>query len=382
MKILIVSSIPSHPVNAGNRKFINSQIQMFKEMGHEIHFLFIHEFMLGNKQSSDINQMKKEWGNKLYIYKVRVFQKLWRIFLIRYRWIFNHGYYKCNDYYPYKLHQMVNKITKREQFDACIIHYYNLSKLFKYIKIPRLGIVTHDYFAYKNLLIGKPHIYLNTTAHEEAKALQKCPTIFALNDEEANYFQRLSPKSIVRSVYNIYKYVYQPITNNHNILFFSGANEYNLNGIIWFINNILPTIINKYNDAKLIIGGSICNQLKNKINHHNIIYYGFVDNINKFFSQGDIAINPTYQGTGLKIKTFESVAYSKATIVNPHSAVGIYDKEHAPIFIAYKDSDWLQHLDKLWSDSQLIKETKDKCQTYISKMNKYITEQYVNFLES
>lgn len=381
MKILIVSSCPSNPVTAGNRKFINSQIQLFREMGHEIHFLYIQEFVIGNKQSNDITNMQREWGNKLYTYKVRIQQKIWRLLLVRYRWIFNHGYYGCDDYYPFRLHQIVNKINKKEQFDACIIHYYNLSKLFKHINIPRLGIVTHDYFAYKSLLIGKPHIYLNTTAHEEAKALQRCPTIFALNDEEANYFQRLSPKSIVRSVYNIYKYVDQPITNNHNILFFSGTNEYNLNGIIWFINNVLPMITNKYNDAKLIIGGSICNQLKRKINHPSIVYYGFVDNINDFFCQGDIAINPTYQGTGLKIKTFESVAYSKATIVNPHSAVGIYDKEHAPIFIAHKESEWIQHLNMLWNNNFMLKEYKEKCQLYISRMNEFIQKQYIDFLK-
>lgn len=381
MKILIVSSCPSSPITSGNRKFISEQIRLFKELGHSVYFLYVKEYVLGSDFSKEISCMQQEWKDHLYVYDINIFQKIWRTLLVRYRWLCNKGYYKCDDFYPWMLHKKVKAIDKRLHLDACIINYYNLSKLFSKIDISRKAIVTHDYFAYKDLLIGKSRIYLNTTASEEAKALQRCPTIWALNEEESHYFYRLAPNSEVRNVYSLYRFIDQPIVGNHNILFFSGSNEYNVNGLKWFIKKVFPEITYKYNDAKLIVGGSICKILEEEFCQENIILYGRVDDIDTFFAQGDIAINPTYQGTGLKIKTFEAISYGKATIVHPHSSIGIYDKEHAPIFVATQITDWTKYIDFLWKDISILKDNKKDCLRYIESMRNYVTQQYIEFLK-
>ena len=81
---------------------------------------------------------------------------------------------------------MVNRLDEQIHFDVCVINYYYLSRLFEFIHIPKKAIATHDCFAYKNLKVGMPTMCI--TADTEAKAMQRCPHIFALQEVEAYYF--------------------------------------------------------------------------------------------------------------------------------------------------------------------------------------------------
>lgn len=54
MKILIVSDIPTSPINAGNRRIIKSYTDLFKSWGNEVHFLFVNKFSLRENYRSQI----------------------------------------------------------------------------------------------------------------------------------------------------------------------------------------------------------------------------------------------------------------------------------------------------------------------------------------
>ena len=96
----------------------------------------------------------------------------------------------------------------------------------------------------------------------------------------------------------------------------------------------------------------------------------------QFYALGDIAINPVYQGTGLKIKTFEALSYGKVTIVHPHSAEGIYDKFNAPIIQCKTPSEYATHLIEMLSNIEKRKEISNKSIEYIHSLNLYIAQQY------
>ena len=114
------------------------------------------------------------------------------------------------------------------------------------------------------------------------------------------------------------------------------TSQLNVNGLTWFVDNVFPLILRDYPDCRLKVGGSLCKAIQNSFSHPNIDLIGFVDNAADLYELGDIAINPVYQGTGLKIKTFESIAYNKITMVHPHSMNGIFDKGNAPLFASDK----------------------------------------------
>ncbi len=384
MKILIVSACPTHPTTAGNRRFILDQVELLKKLGNDCFFLFIKYRTIHKNTENDGTEEKMQdyWKNQLFIYHQSIFQKFISLLTGKYRRLFNKGFTKCDDRYPFNLHKKINSLNRKYNFDACLLNYYYLTKAFDFIQIPRKGLVTHDYFAYKSLLVGDKYVLNNLTADEEAKAMQRSPYIFALNEGEAEYFRRLSPQSKVLCVYGCFNHRSSPITNNHNLLMLSGSNPYNLNGLKWFLNNVFKIIIKRYPEVELVIGGAICNVIKEWNLPNNVKLVGPVESPDEFYNMGDVVINPTYQGTGLKIKTFEAISYDKVLLTHPHSKVGIYKKDESPIFASEEIDEWVAFLSRIWSNEYEIRKIKENNKKYLCEMNKYITAQYNVFLNN
>lgn len=383
MRILLVSKCPTHPTIAGNRYWILTQAELLMQMGHEVHFLFIYEPPFQRKHSlgNAVELMRSYWNGHYHQYRIPLYEKCYNIILDKIRKYLNNYTWKCDDGYPHGLHHIVNKLDRKYHFDCCIVNYFYLSKLFEHIHIPKKALSSHDCFTYKSLVVGQKAIH-SLKPNSEAKAMQRSPYIFALQDEEALFFQMLSPRSKVLNVYGIYDFHEQPCRYNKNILFFSGGNEYNVNGLMWFLKDIFPLIVGSFPDVKLVVGGSICNLLDEYSDNPNIQLVGFVDNPADFFMQGDVAINPTYQGTGLKIKTFESLSYGKVVMVHPHSTKGIYRRNNAPLFSSDQPVDWLEFLKKLWSGSNEVSVEiyKEHAKQYISDLKEYVVSSYQDFL--
>ena len=109
---------------------------------------------------------------------------------------------------------------------------------------------------------------------------------------------------------------------------------------------------------------------------------GYIDNPEDFYRIADVAINPVYQGTGLKIKTFEAISYDKITIVHPHSMDGIYDKNNAPLFASERPEKWVEFLQDLWNEPSKLVSIKNRNKNYLARMNDFILSEYQKFLNS
>ncbi|WP_373161986.1 glycosyltransferase family 4 protein [Phocaeicola dorei] len=382
MRILIVSKCPTHPTNAGNRRWILAQTEILRELGNEIYFLYIDERPLRSSPADsiiDYEATKKYWRDHFFYLRISKVEKFYFNVMKQVNMHFRGGYQSCDVNYPHRLTGLVNNLNTRYKFDICIVNYYYLTKLFKQISIPKKVLFTHDCIAYKDLAVGEKTMTID--ANNEAKALQRSPYIFALQDVEMHYFEILSPLS---KVYNIYsKYIYHPsmILGNHNMVFLSGSNDYNINGLRWFLKEIFTLIKQHFTDAQCIVGGAICTKIVNDNLPDGVKLIGYVDSPKLLYDMGDVAINPTYQGTGLKIKTFEAISYDKVTMVHPHSMKGVFDKDHSPLYSSANPQEWLDFLIKLWETKEIfIEDIKKSNKEYMKKMNEFIVSEYKRFL--
>lgn len=382
MKILIVSKCPTHPTDAGNRWWILSQAETFMTLGHEVHFLYINEPGLRTDPAPFRESLEKTslyWGERFHLFQVSKLQKFRFNLKKVYRKKFFHSHWKVDDQYPVGLGTMVDKLDAQCHFDICIINYWDLSRLFEHIRIPKKAIATHDAVAYKNLKVGQSVMCI--TADTEAKAMQRCPHIFALQEQEADYFQMLSPCSKVYNLYGKYEHHAQSLVGNHKMVFLSGNNVFNQNGIKWFLRKVFPGIRRAVPDAEVLIGGSICKVIKDLDTVDGVKLLGLVDEPSEFYALADVAINPVYQGTGLKIKTFEAISYDKVTLVHPHSMAGVFKKDNAPLFASDKPEDWVTFLEKIWGNLDAINAIKQKDKEYLQAMNDFIVSEYERFLK-
>jgi len=380
MKILVVATFPTHPASSGNRAWILGQTEILQELGHDVHYLYVLHPSFRAVSEEARKATSGYWGDRYHEYSLSLSDKI-RIKLgsivsrIKCRSI------TCDEKYPVGLSAYVGRLQRKFGFDLCVVNYFYMTKLFDKVRFPKTALSTHDCFTERDLKTGDKGT-MSLTAKEESKAMKRSQFIFALQEEERTYFSQLSPESTTLNVYGKFDYVETPVVGNHNMVFLGSGINYNSTAIRWFIVKVLPIIRKKYADAQLLIGGSVCDGLRDLKETPGLQLLGFVGVPIDIYQQGDVAINPVSNGTGLKIKTFESIAYGKATIVHPHSMKGIYSVEKALLFVAEEPGQWLNAIDDIWSQgSQAVEKQKRLDREYLMSMKEYIITQY-NKLEA
>lgn len=371
-KILVVSPVQTPPVLSGSQKCIYEYCELLRAIGFEVYFLYI------KGQNEIEKQLKNYWGDRLFIYKRNLILDVFKRGFIECRKKIS-GYNHIDDLYPVGLTRFVKKLQQKNNFDAIIINYVILSKLFTSKLSGKKILYAHDCLSFKKQRLNVKQFWIDLTPNQEAKGLQRCDTVLSIQENESVYFKYLYPQGNIVTVYSNFKVSQQTITGNKNILFLSGKSILNVNGINYFITEVFPLILEKEPDVRLVIGGSICDVLP-RIENPNIKLLGRIDKEETFYEMGDIAINPIYQGTGLKIKTFEALAYGKVTIVHPHSAEGIYQPQKAPVFIGHTPQEFAKHVVDALSDIKLRKLYSDKAVAYIQDLNLFIERQYCQIL--
>ena len=382
-KVLVISKVYTHPTDMGNSWGILAQTKALQELGCGVDFLFVQERGLNknnqDKYNKQYNQTKKYWGNHFLYFSVGRFEKFCKNLLSLFRIHICEGHEGTYDKYPLKLTRFVEKLQEKNKYDICIVNYYYLTKLFRSVKFDKMACFTHDALSYRYLVVNEKCSWID--AHQEASALQLCTDVFAVQDAEREYFQILSPKSRLFTIYSKYPYSSTPVVNNHNIVFLSGNNGFNQNGLKWFVKEVYPLIKSKFPDSKLIIGGGICKVVQRQYDSiEGVELIGYVDSPLDLYKLGDVAINPVYQGTGLKIKTFEAISYGKVTLVHPHSMAGVYDKEKAPLFASANPESWVEYLTKIWNNVEEIARIKEQDKEFLSRMDNFVISEYKRFI--
>lgn len=101
---------------------------------------------------------------------------------------------------------------------------------------------------------------------------------------------------------------------------FLGSNFFaNQQGIIWFINNVVPHI-----KTKLYIVGSICNAIKkSELKSDKIILHGYLEDIKSMYINASLVVSPIFSGSGMKTKTIEALSFGKSIIGTKEAFAGI-----------------------------------------------------------
>lgn len=369
-EILVISDCPTHPTDAGNRSCQLSYCDLLRELGYDVYFLYISK----NKNDIAVTAMQEYWGQKLFVYTTPCTQSIIQRIISKICRRYRLNYFSMDVFCPWFISRFVGKIVDDHKIDSIIINYVWLSRIFNEVNVKNKVIFTHDVFSHKRFKGCSQWFSFNPS--QESKALMRCDKILAIQEKEAIYYQYLAPLSQVYTVYSPYKFHRQQTTGTMNLLFFSGRNEHNLNGIRCFLEIVFPKIKSEYPEVKLIIGGGICKVLRHDCLDESVILKGFYDNPADFYQQGDIVINPIFEGTGLKIKTFEAISYGKIVLAHPHSFEGVFEKDVVPMFCCHDVEDYLIHLRKIENGAISRDVVQQRCEGYINLLNEEIKKQY------
>lgn len=173
----------------------------------------------------------------------------------------------------------------------------------------------------------------------------KCTTItygFELSKAPASADKQLARKRIC----NLHG-----INETGRILLFNGTLSYrpNLDALDIILEKINPVLLkDKDCSYKIIICGSKLpvnyNGLINYLDK-NIIYAGFVDDINLYFKGCDVFINPVIDGGGIKTKVVEALGNDLSVISTQSGAIGIPPRITGHKMYIVEDGDWMRFCD-------------------------------------
>jgi hypothetical protein len=136
------------------------------------------------------------------------------------------------------------------------------------------------------------------------------------------------------------------VSETDKILLFNGTLGYkpNLDALEIILDKINPLLLaNKDFRYKIIVcGNKLPPGYKGLVDYKekNIIYAGFVDDINLYFKGCDIFINPVIDGGGIKTKVVEALGYNLSVVSTKSGAIGIPSDVTGGKIKIINDEDW------------------------------------------
>jgi glycosyltransferase involved in cell wall biosynthesis len=141
------------------------------------------------------------------------------------------------------------------------------------------------------------------------------------------------------------------------LFLFNGAMDYppNYNAVSNILNFINPQLKEENTNYRIIIcGRHLPEEIKVKaLADPNIIYAGFVDDIDIYFKGADIFINPVTFGGGIKTKLVEALGSNLNAVSTQCGAIGVNPEICNGKLLISGDSDWFDFTVKMKEAEQI-----------------------------
>lgn len=372
-KLLIISSIPTHPTYAGNRSRLYSLLEFYEMKNLDFHIVFF------DYQTEYQLEMIQRWGEQRcsfieYTYPPRRYNFLAKFWQGVFHLAGQHYNipYRIDDLITDDLIKKIIAIAEREQPSSVQIEYVFYSKLFSCFNSSVYKILdTHDLFSNRHHLfqqLGKVPSWLYTTKRQEAIGFKRADCIIAIQDSECASFKKLTNKKVMCVGHFLASSLSDCPSNKLPTVVFIGSNNCaNQDAVEFLQNEIWPRILKVIPNAELEIYGGVCERITLKF--RNIQLKGIVNDVSEAYLRAWVIVNPIRFGTGLKIKMIEALSKGKAVVSTETGCAGIEDGKHA---FLYSDSaeEFSQHCLRILSDDSLRRQLEKLAYEYIIKWNK------------
>jgi glycosyltransferase involved in cell wall biosynthesis len=154
------------------------------------------------------------------------------------------------------------------------------------------------------------------TPEGEATLLRMAQHALAISEDDAAIFRtRLPHHSIVLAPKAASAVL------PHRLLFVGGANEFNREGLAWFLQQVWPQIHRDHPAAELHICGAIGESVQTA--PVGVIVKGRVPDLTAEYAAAAVVIVPLLRGSGVKIKLVEAASFGKAIVTTPVGLQGL-----------------------------------------------------------
>ena len=383
--VVIVTSVP--PVNGyhGNLRRMIDMIKDLKRAGYDVHVSYHHN---GLSPLPECFPHGVTW----YIYIPRRFwslrKRLWgsviwwsNHLLNRFGFFINHplGAWMDPAYTKY-LHA---RFAERPPV-AVIAEYVWMSGAFKaFPRGCRRLLDTHDVFANRkkhNFLNGVPCSTYSLGPLAERKGLNRAEVVLAISHEELDYFQTLKLRATVQLLEPSFAGL-PPLSESppgQNILFVASDNDANIQAG----QNLLKAwarVDSADPKRQLHVVGLVCEAIRHHESASNVVFHGPVETLVPHYQNAAVSVVPLTAGTGMSIKTIESLFHGVPVLSSAVGARGLHEfVDHG--IICYEDRDGLTDaLTKLLANPEILANARARLQKRLGEYIARTTAQRAEF---
>lgn len=145
---------------------------------------------------------------------------------------------------------------------------------------------------------------------------------------------------------------------NGHLTFIGGSGHFpNLDGIRWFVGNVMPLVTKKYPNVILDVIGSWSDEAIKTVEsiNNNVKFLGFVDDLGEAL-QNTLMVVPINIGSGMRMKILEAANYSVPFVSTIVGVEGLDFIDGQDCFISKSSEMMAQHIIQLIEDNALYDE--------------------------
>ena len=215
------------------------------------------------------------------------------------------------------------KRLKQFRPDAILVNYCWLTPLLEGLPSHlKTAILTSDVVS-QRLAPNPNRVPDPGTPAGETALLKGAKHILAISEDDAAVFRGwlpdhsvlLTPKAATITPLN------PASVDPFRILFVGGMNNYNREGLAWFLNEVWPSVLGSQPQARLHICGAIGSTVS--VTPEGVLIKGRVADLTAEYASAAIAIVPLLNGTGVKIKLVEAAGFGKPIVTTPVGLQGL-----------------------------------------------------------
>jgi glycosyltransferase involved in cell wall biosynthesis len=244
--------------------------------------------------------------------------------------------------YPKGLDDFVAQLVARYPCRAVIVEYIWLYPAARKLRPGVLRLLdTHDiqHRRLKEFASRGMAFPLKITREEEARIFNEFDAVIAIQSAEAKDIKKMCPTQTILTVGSMGSYSRECPTSvvSGRVLYVGGFNGANIDGLRRFLTSIWPRISQEYMGAHLHVCGYVYRAFLGK-EYDRVKFLGHLEVIESEYAEAAVVINPSWIGTGLKIKSVESLARGKPLVTTHKGVEGLHDDVHKSAIICDDDA--------------------------------------------
>lgn len=398
MKILQISPQIPYPADNGGKISIYGITQSLSLLGHDITLVCYYSGNFDKKKFDELSKICKP---------VFILHDTSNNILGSIKNLFSDVPYNISKYYSKSLENFVIDFLKENEVDIVHIDHLHLSWVVDIVKsIKNIPVVLREH----NLEMQIMKRFYENTRNPILKLYSKIQyrKFLTYEPKQAIKFDKcimISPEDekSLKKLNSLIKTTTIPVGVEENILNYPSTKqapyslfhlgslkwEPNLQGLNWFIDDILPNILKFFPQTKLYIFGEGLNRLKvRKQFVHNVIKVGYVKDIWSAIKDKKLLIVPLRVGSGMRVKIIEMLAAGKLIVTTEIGKEGIDVLDGKHLFIANDSNTFQKKILDIFNDQVDESEIVFNAKEYIrenhlwSKIAKKFENEYFKLCKS